>query len=118
MKIYGLKNCTTAKRGKRFLETHGLDFEEGMIDIRENPPSRQAIQLALESANGQIRKIINTSGGLYRELGLKDRLDLMNTEEILDLLAENGMLIKRPLVTDGEKATAGANEDLLKKVWL
>lgn len=118
MKIYGLKNCTTAKRGKSFLEEHGIHFEDGMIDIRETPPSRHDIQLALESADGQIRKIMNTSGDLYRELGLKDKLDSMSVDELLDLLSENGMLIKRPLVTDGAKATAGANEDLLRKVWL
>lgn len=59
----------------------------------------------------------NTSGMKYRELGLKDRLAEMSEEEQLTLLASDGMLIKRPIVTDGEKVTLGFKESEFEHAW-
>ncbi|AXY25801.1 arsenate reductase [Suicoccus acidiformans] len=117
LKIYGLKHCTTAKRGQKFLDDHGLEHTD-MIDIRENPPTEAEIRLALAGVDHQVRKVMNTSGGLYRELGLKDKLADMSEADVVKLLSENGMLVKRPLITDGEQATVGAKEEHLREVWL
>ncbi|HBY90090.1 MAG: Spx/MgsR family RNA polymerase-binding regulatory protein [Ruoffia tabacinasalis] len=115
--IYGLGHCTTTKKAKKYLEDEGVSVDD-IIDIRDNPPSEEVIQQAIASKNGQVRKIMNTSGNLYREMDLKDKLDTMNESEIIDLLSKNGMLIKRPLITDGKTMTNGAKESVLKAAWL
>ena len=61
--------------------------------------------------------MFNTSGVQYRELNIKEKLPAMGDKDILDLLASNGRLIKRPIVTDGVKATIGYNEEVFKKTW-
>ncbi|MNC64067.1 Regulatory protein Spx [compost metagenome] len=64
-----------------------------------------------------IRKLFNVSGQVYRELSLKDRLPDMSEDEMLELLAGNGKLIKRPVITDGTKATVGFNEEEYRLAW-
>lgn len=115
--IYGLEQCSTTQKVKKMLEAKGLEFDK-IIDIRENPPSKETIQRALKFTDGKYRKIMNSSGELYRELGLKDKLDDMSEEQIIDLLSEKGMLIKRPLITDGKKVSAGSKEADLVTFWL
>lgn len=115
--IYGLEQCSTTQKVKKMLEKKGLEFDK-IIDIRENPPSKETIQRALKYSDGKYRKIMNSSGELYRELGLKDKLDDMSEEQIIDLLSEKGMLIKRPLITDGKKVSAGSKEADLITFWL
>jgi arsenate reductase (glutaredoxin) len=66
----------------------------------------------------ELKKFFNTSGQKYRELGVKDRLKTATEDELLDLLASEGMLIKRPLLTDGEHVTVGFKEEEYEKMWL
>lgn len=115
--IYGLGHCSTTKKAAKYLQGEGLEMEE-IIDIRETPPSKAIIQLAVAANDGQVKKIINTSGNLYRELALKDKLSEMSVDEVVSLLQDNGMLIKRPLITDGKQATVSAKESLLADAWL
>lgn len=117
LKIYGLKQCSTTQKVKKYLEDKGLTFDE-IIDIREQPPRVEEIAWALDQVDGQYTKILNTSGGLYRELGLKDQLADMPKESFLSLLAEHGMLIKRPLIVADQVATAGSKYIFLDEVWL
>ncbi|MGX7091459.1 Spx/MgsR family RNA polymerase-binding regulatory protein [Hutsoniella sourekii] len=117
LKLYGIKKCSTVQRAIKYLEEAGVTIDQ-CIDYREETPSRQLLALALEETNGKPKKIINTSGQLYRDLGLKDKLDQLSSEEILDLLQDNGMLIKRPFITDGTKVTVGAKEDILDGAWI
>lgn len=115
--IFGLKHCTTTQKAKKYLESQGIEFHE-IIDIRDNPPSPEIIKLSIEQVNHQVRKMMNTSGGLYREMGLKDKLDTLSEAEVITLLSEHGMLIKRPLITDGKIATTGAKEKDLETIWV
>lgn len=117
LKIYGLVQCTTSQKIKKYLEEQGLSFDD-MIDIREQPPLKKELAWALEQVDGQYTKILNTSGSLYREMGLKDQLKEMDHESFIELLASNGMLIKRPLIVGNNKATAGSKIPFLDKVWL
>ena len=117
LKIYGLKQCSTTQKVKKHLEDQGLTFGE-IIDIRDQPPMVKEIAWALDQVDGKYTKILNTSGGLYRELGLKDKLTDMSEEAFLDLLSEQGMLIKRPLIVGDEVATAGSKVDFLDRIWL
>lgn len=115
--VYGLGHCTTTQKAIKYLENAGLEIKE-LIDIRDNPPSQEIIQLAIDSQGGQIKKILNTSGNLYKEMGLKDKLDTLSEDEIIQLLTENGMLIKRPLITNSHKASVSARDKVLEDTWI
>lgn len=117
LKIYGLKQCSTTKKVKKYLEAQGLTFGE-IIDIRDQPPAAEELAWALSKVDGKYTKILNTSGGLYRELALKDKLAEMSEHEFLQLLAKNGMLIKRPFIVGDQVATAGSKLLFLDEVWL
>lgn len=118
IELYGLKHCTTCQKAKNYLTQQGVAFSE--IDIRDNPPAAEAVELALAKSGGNPRKIINTSGELYREMGLKDKLAALGHEELVTLLTTHGMLLKRPFIVDvdGKRTTSGAKEEVLAAVWV
>ena len=84
----------------------GLDFEA--IDIKTNPPQGALLKGLLDRSTLALKKFFNTSGNSYRALGLKDRFDQLSVDEALELLAADGMLIKRPiLIKDGRVLQIG-----------
>ena len=87
------------------------------IDITENPPTGVELAAIVERANVPLNKLFNTSGVQYREFEIKKKLPALSNREILALLASNGRLIKRPLITDGERATVGFNAEQFATVW-
>lgn len=92
--------CTTCLKAKKYLDDRGLSYT--LRDIKLENPTREELALWWEKSGLELRKFFNTSGLQYRALGLKDRLPQMREEEMLDLLASDGMLVKRPLlVGDG-----------------
>ena len=100
--------CTTCKRAKKYLEEHGVSFEDRHI-VEENPTKEELTEW-IKRSGYSIRKFFNTSGMRYRELGLKDKLDNMSDEEKIELLASDGMLVKRPLLIDENRILVGFQE--------
>ncbi len=100
--------CTTCRKAKKWLEDHGVSFTDR--DIREDNPSADELKQWHQRSGLPLKRFFNTSGMLYREMGLKDKLGGMSEEEQLELLASDGMLVKRPLLITGEKALAGFRE--------
>lgn len=100
--------CSTCKKAKKYLEEHGIEFEDRHI-VEENPTKEELAEW-IRISGKPIKKFFNTSGMKYRELGLKDKLPEMSEEEQIELLASNGMLVKRPLLIDGEMVLAGFKE--------
>lgn len=97
--VYGYTKCTTVKKSLKFLNEENYKFEH--IDNVEHKLSRDEIKQLHETSGLDIKKFFNTSGIKYRELNLKEKLEKMNLDEKYDLLATDGMLVKRPiLVTD------------------
>lgn len=78
--------------------------------IRETPPCPAELKLALDANGGDFRKLFNTSGVDYRELGIKDKLPAMNEADVLDLLSKNGNLVKRPFLVAGDLFLLGFKE--------
>jgi len=115
IKFYGYKKCSTCRKAEKALEKSKLDYQ--FIDITENPPSASVLKKMIKQADAEIKKLFNTSGVQYRELKIKDKLPKLTEIEIFKLLAGNGRLIKRPLITDGEKTTIGFNEAIFKQTW-
>ncbi|CAN2255179.1 MULTISPECIES: arsenate reductase family protein [Bacillus] len=113
--FYWYPKCGTCRKAKKWLEDHGKEINE--IHIAEQPPSKEELKALYEKSGLELKKFFNTSGMKYRELNLKEKLYHMSEDEQLELLASDGMLIKRPLTTDGEKVTVGFKEDQFEENW-
>lgn len=100
--------CTTCKKAKKHLETLGVAFEDRHI-VEENPTADE-LKTWIAQSGYPVKKFFNTSGMKYRELGLKDKLPDMSEEEQIELLASDGMLVKRPLLIDGDRILVGFKE--------
>ena len=100
--------CSTCKKAKNWLLEHGIEFSAR--HIKENNPTAEEISLWQEKSGLELKKFFNTSGLVYKDLGLKDRLPTMSREEQLDLLASNGMLVKRPIVVTEDAVLVGFKE--------
>ncbi|WP_074415411.1 arsenate reductase family protein [Streptococcus suis] len=99
--FYEYPKCSTCRVAKAELKSLGLEFEA--IDIKSTPPSAEELKAWMEATGLELKKYFNTSGNSYRELGLKDKFDSLSLEQALNLLANDGMLIKRPLlIQDGK----------------
>ena len=115
VKFFGYKKCNTCHKAEKFLQQAEIAYE--YIDITETPPIVEELATIAKLAATPLKKMFNTSGIQYRELKIKEQLPSLSDAEILVLLAGNGRLIKRPLITNGKQATVGFNEDLFAKVW-
>ncbi len=113
MKIYVYHKCSTCRKALQWLDRHGLDYAD--LPIVETPPSAEELRFMLESYEGVVRKLFNTSGLLYRGMQLKDRLPGMSVEDSLTLLQSNGMLIKRPFVLAESFGLVGFREAVWEK---
>lgn len=109
MIIYSHPKCTTCKKALKWLELHNIPFE--VKDIREEHPTAKELQFLVERSALPLTKVFNTSGELYRKLGLKDVIKTMETSKAMELLASDGMLIKRPLLVSDEAVFFGFKEE-------
>lgn len=104
--------CTTCKKAKKHLTALGIEFEDRNI-VEENPTAEELRKWVTQSGY-PVKKFFNTSGIKYRELGLKDKLDEMTDDEKIELLATDGMLVKRPLLITEDRILIGFKE----KEWV
>ena len=88
--------CSTCQKAKKWLDAHGLDYTDR--HIKENAPSYEELKLWHQQSGLPLKRFFNTSGLSYRSMNLKERLPSMTEEEQLQLLASDGMLIKRPII--------------------
>ena len=100
--------CTTCQKAQKWLDSNGISYD--LRDIKTDNPSREELTEWYRSSGLPLKKFFNTSGMLYRSLELKDKLPDMSEDEQLDLLAGNGMLVKRPLLINGGKVLVGFKE--------
>lgn len=100
--------CTTCKRAKKWLEENNVDFIDR--DIKLENPTKEELKLWLDKSGLEIKKFFNTSGVLYREQGMKDKVKTLSQEELLDILASDGMMVKRPLIIGEDKVLVGFKE--------
>ena len=101
--------CSTCQKAKKWLQEHNIEFEDRHI-VEENPTVGE-LKKWIEISGYEIKKFFNTSGLKYKELSLKEKLPNMSDEEIINLLATDGMLVKRPLVIMKDKVLVGFKED-------
>jgi len=106
--------CSTCQKAKKWLDEHDLEYTER--HIVENNPSYEELKEWYEKSGLALKRFFNTSGLLYREMELKNKLPKMSEEEQLKLLSTNGMLVKRPMLVDGDKVFVGFKESEWEKL--
>ena len=114
--VYIYQKCSTCRDAVKWLDDHGVAHRTKAI--RETPPAAAELESALKLLGGDIRKLFNTSGMDYRSLGLKDRLPAMSGAQCIDLLLQNGNLVKRPFVIGNGIALAGFKPETWEKALL
>ena len=102
------KKCSTCKKAAAFLRERGSSFEE--IDYTEQPLSTEQLRAYWQTSGLPLKKFFNTSGILYREMGIKERLLKMTEDEQLELLSQYPMLVKRPILVMKSAALVGFDE--------
>ena len=100
--------CTTCQKAKKWLIENNIEFEDRHI-VEENPTRDELVQWHKKSGM-PLKKFFNTSGIKYRELGLKDKLPNMSEDEQYDLLATDGMIVKRPVIVGDDFVLTGFRE--------
>ena len=108
MLVLVYRKCSTCMKALKWLEENQVDFEERSI-VEENP-TYEELKEWYQKSGLPLKKFFNTSGMLYKEMKLKDKLPEMSEEEQLKLLATNGMLVKRPLVVGEDFVLTGFRE--------
>lgn len=113
--FYGYLKCSTCRNAMKWLDARGVPYEA--VDITAQPPPKSLLRKVLRGGRYTLPQLFNRSGELYRDMKIKDRLPTMNDEEALTLLAAHGKLVKRPIVTDGERSSVGFDEALFGQLW-
>ncbi len=108
MQFVWYPKCSTCRKAKKWLEEHNTEYTER--HIVENNPSYDELKEWHEKSGLPLKKFFNTSGLLYKQMQLKDKLPAMSENEMLKLLASNGMLVKRPLLIEENKVLVGFKE--------
>ncbi len=112
VRFYQYPKCSNCRKAAKWLKEHGVKAES--IDISQQPPGKEELRKMLGYMGGNMRKLFNTSGLQYRELKLKDRLPTLSDANAIDLLAGNGMLVKRPFLLTDKGGTVGFREEVWK----
>ncbi|SEK19504.1 arsenate reductase family protein [Ruminococcus albus] len=114
MKFICYPKCTTCKKAQKWLDDNGLKYE--LRDIKENNPTYEELKNWHAKSGLPLKKFFNTSGLLYKSMELKDKLPTMSEEEQLNLLATDGMLVKRPILVSNNTVLVGFKESEWEKL--
>ena len=109
MKVLCYPKCGTCKKALKWLDDNGIRYD--YRHIVEDNPSKDELKDWYEKSGLPLKKFFNTSGLKYKELNLKDRIPQMTEEEIFELLSTDGMLVKRPILINGDKVLVGFKEE-------
>lgn len=106
--------CTTCRRAQEWLDRNGVEYT--LRNIKDDNPSAAEIRKWYKNSGLPLKRFFNTSGLQYKALNLKDRLPSMTEDEQIELLSSDGMLVKRPIVTDGKTVLVGFKEAEYEKL--
>ena len=113
MKVYCYAKCTTCKKALKWLDDNNVEYT--VIDIKEDHPDERMLRQLHKKSRLPLRKFFNTSGQLYRKMELSKKLPDMSEDEMVKLLASDGMLVKRPLLVTDKAVIPGFKEDIWKE---
>lgn len=106
--------CSTCKRAESFLKDGNVSYT--VRNIKEQCPTKDELDVLIKKSGLNVNKFFNTSGLVYRSLGLKDKIGDMSYEEKLRMLSSDGMLIKRPILVTDNEVLVGFNENKWKSI--
>lgn len=106
--------CTTCIKAKKYLKENNIDFIDRHI-VDENPTKEELLKW-MDMSGLELKKFFNTSGKLYKEMSLKDKVKNITKEEAAELLSTNGMLVKRPILIKEDTVLVGFKEDFYKAI--
>lgn len=107
LKVYEYANCDTCRKALKYLDQRGVKYER--VPIVDRPPTAKELNRMLEAV-GEVKKLFNTSGQLYREMGMGEKLQTLKPAEAIALLAKHGKMVKRPFVLGPGVALVGFRE--------
>ena len=107
--------CGTCQKAERWLKTNGVEYI--YRPIKEENPSKAELVEWLSKSGLPANKFFNTSGLLYKEYNMKEKLKSLSEDELLDILASNGLIVKRPVLIAGDKVLVGFKEDQWKNLF-
>ncbi|HET6465727.1 MAG TPA: Spx/MgsR family RNA polymerase-binding regulatory protein [Nitrospiria bacterium] len=113
--FFGYPKCSTCVNAKRFLAKLGRTMKE--IDITLSPPSAKQLSGLIDRSGRPHTDFLNRSGLQYRALNMKEKVKILPEADVIKLLASEGRLIKRPIVTDGTRVTVGFSPEEFSKIW-
>lgn len=108
--------CGTCQKAEKWLKTNNISYT--YRPIKEENPTRDELSNWLAISGLPIAKLFNTSGLLYKELNMKDKVKTLSTDELLDILAENGMMVKRPILLANNNVLVGFKQEEWEKLFL
>ena len=114
--FYWYPNCGSCKKAKKWFDDNKVEYNS--IHIVEETPTKNELLDLMSKSDLSPKKFFNTSGRVYREMNMKDKIKEASIEKMASFLASDGMLIKRPIVTDGQNVTVGFKEDIFNEAWL
>lgn len=114
--MYCYTRCGTCQKAKKWLKEQAVEVTEIAID--KTPPSKGELTEWIKQSGLPLKRFFNTSGKIYKDLNLKEKLKTMSEEEQIELLAQNGMLIKRPLVIANSGILVGFKEEEWERTLL
>lgn len=108
MKFICYPKCTTCKKAQKWLDDHGIQYD--FRHIKDENPSEEELREWHKKSGLPLKRFFNTSGMLYKEMKLKDKLPTMSEDEQFKLLASDGLLVKRPIIIKDDFVTTGFKE--------
>ena len=109
MEFIEYSKCSTCKKAKKYLVDNNIEFIDR--EIKTKTPTKEELRSWINNYNIDIKKFFNTSGLIYRDMKLKDKLNSLSIDEKIDLLASNAMLIKRPILVNSDNVLVGFKEE-------
>jgi arsenate reductase len=107
--------CGTCQKAEKWMKSNGIEYT--YRPIKEENPTKEELKLWLEKSGLPISKFFNTSGLLYKEHNMKDKVKTLSEDELLDILASNGMMVKRPILLGTDKVLVGFKEEEWEKLF-
>jgi len=107
--------CGTCQKAEKWLKSNGIEYT--YRPIKEENPSIEELKLWISKSVLPIAKFFNTSGLLYKEQNMKDKVKVLSEDELIEILASNGLMVKRPILLANDKVLVGFKEEEWQKVF-
>lgn len=107
--------CGTCQKAEKWLKANGIEYM--YRPIKEENPTKDELESWIRKSGLSVTKFFNTSGLVYKELNMKDKVKTLSEDELIDILSSNGLIVKRPILLAGETVLVGFKEEEWKQTF-